>query len=189
MDNKALEKEISPVISKASKIVITGKDDLAKASDILTQINRYADKVKESKESVTKPINESLKAARALFAPLEDRLDEAKLSLRKAMISYQTETQRIADEEAKKIEARIGEGKGKLKFDTAIAKIAEIDAPDKQVGSTTFIATECFEVTNLASLPVDYILPNEVAIRNAMKLGKKLPGVRYWVEQRPRNNR
>lgn len=190
---EVLEKEIVPVVNKALKVSIGNSEDMSKATEILSVVNKYADTVKEKKESVTKPINAALKAARGLFAPLEGKLEEAVGVLRKAMIVYQTEQKRIADLEAAKIEARIGDGKGKLKFDTAVAKIESIDKPANQIigdnGSIQFVSTPCFEVVDISKLPVEFLLANEVAIRSAMKLGKKLDGVRYWTEQRPRNSR
>ena len=53
----------------------------------------------------------------------------------------------------------------------------------------TFITHELCELENITLLPIEYHLPDMVAVRKVMKEGKKLPGIRYWTEQRPRNTR
>ena len=188
---KMLEKEITPFVQKAKNISVTSPKDMEEATSVLSTINKYSKQVKESKETVTKPLNEALKAARALFAPLEDSLDTSLSSIRVAMSTYQTEQKRIADEEAAKIQARVGEGKGKLKFETAVQKIDEIEKPTTNVktsaGSVKFITIKKFEVTDISLIPKEYLLPNEVMIRKAMQAGIELPGVRYFEEQSVRN--
>jgi hypothetical protein len=190
---KSLEKEVVPFIKKAESLVISSSSDMAKASETLSVINKYADTVKASKETVTKPLNVALKAARQLFAQLEDRLDGAIVSIRSAMITYQTEQKRIADAEAKKIADRIGEGKGKLKIETAVAKIEALDRPEEKIvvesGSVKFRTDKKFEIMDITMVPIEYHEIDLVKVRTAMKAGIELPGVRYYEEQIPINSR
>lgn len=190
---KVLEKEIVPFIKKADSITISSANDMTKASEILSVVNKYADTVKERKESVTKPLNTALKAARALFSPLEDKLDGAISSIRSAMITYQTEQKRIADAEAKKIADRIGDGKGKLQIATAVAKIEAIDRPEEKIivesGSIKFRTDKKFEIMDKTLVPMEYHEIDQVKVRIAMKAGIELPGVRYYEEQIPINSR
>ncbi len=113
--------------------------------------------------------------------------------LRTAMSDYQTEEKRVADEKAEKIAARVGDGKGKLKVETAVSQIEQIETPQKEVateeGLVQFRTVQQFEVTDFALLPDDYKTANEVAIRKAMKDGIELPGVRYFEKQVPANYR
>lgn len=194
-----LEKEIMPVIKSAMKIEIKSQKDMEKATLSLSQLNTYADSIKKRKEEITKPINAGLKAIREMFKPLETQLDEAIESRRNAMSEYQTEQVRIANEEAEKIANRVGEGKGKFSKDTASRKIGKIEKPEEKVstvaGSVSFRPEKKFEVMDIikiAALSDDarkYLLPNEIAIREAMKAGIEIPGVRYYEIQVPVNNR
>ena len=190
---KVLEKEITPFVKKAEGIVITDAKGMKSATEILSQMNKYADQVKERKETVTKPLNAALKAARALFAPLEDKLDDGISQIRKAMTNYQTEQRRIEKEEEDRIAARVGEGKGKLKVETAVKKMSEIDRADKNVaadsGSVKFKTVKKFEVMDVTLLPHEYIVADEVKIRKAMLADIELPGVRYFTEEVPSNFR
>lgn len=189
---KVLEKEIIPFVQKAEKlVVIRNAKDMEAASEARTQLKKYSKQITAVKETVTKPLNAALKAARALFATVEDRVEESLTAIDKAMIAYQTEQKRIADEKEAKIAARVGEGKGKLKAETAIEKMGEIEKPSEKVatesGGTQFITVPVFKVVDVTKLPAEYLLPNEVKIRAAMKAGIQLPGVEYSTEERPRD--
>lgn len=195
---QVLEKEIAPFITKAQKIVIANDKQLASASEMRSQLKAYEKLVTAKKEEATKPLNLTLKNIRGWFKPIEDRIDESMDMLNRAMINYQTEQKRIADEEAEKIANRVGEGKGKLKTETAIRKMGEIEKPSEKIttasGGTQFITVKKFEVVDLEVLATVrdkqggfYILADESRIRVAMKAGIELPGVRYYTEEVPRN--
>lgn len=188
-----LEKEINPAITKASKITIHTAEDMVKATEVLSNLNRYADTVTEKKESITKPLNAALKAARQMFVPLETKLEDAIGGVRKAMITYQTEAVRKQKEEEAKIAARIGEGKGKIKIETAVEKLQNIEkAPEKiatDAGQVKFKTVKKFEITDISALPREFMVPNEVEIRKAMLAGIEVTGVRYYEEQVPYNSR
>ncbi len=185
---KIFEKEISKL-----PVAITIKDaaDMKEASEARAQLKRMENAADEEKQKVLKPLNAARTAELKRWKPIETQISNALGILDKEMTRYQTEQQRIADKETAKIAARIGEGKGKLKVETAIKQIAQVDAPESEIvtdsGGTGFFAHPCFEVVDMTLLPTDYLLANEPMIRAAMKDGKELPGVRYWIEQRPVN--
>ena len=188
-----LQKKINTLAEQAKNLTITSKEDMVKATTVLSNINKYVDSVKEQKETLTKPINVALKNIRSIFKPLEESYEEAIASIRLKMTSYQTKAIEDARAQENAITARVAPGKGNLSIDTAVKKISSIERPDKETstdaGLVQFVETKRFEVIDLSSLPLQYHLPNEVEIRKAMKEGKELPGVRYWTEQVPRNFR
>ena len=187
------QKKVSALASQVESLEIVDATSMQSGVVILSNMNKYMDSVKEQKEKLTKPINESLKNIRAMFKPLETTYEIAIEALRGKMTKFQTESVAKAKIEEQKIADRVGSGTGHLKIETAIKQIEKVETPEKEISTTSglvqFVETKKFEVTNLAAVPVDYILPNEVAIRNAMKLGKEIPGVRYYTEMVPRNFR
>ena len=122
---------------------------------------------------------------------MEDKCEANLTIIDNKMVAYQTA--KIAKEKAEEAKIVAKMESGKIGIDKAVDKLAQIDRVDKKVqtdsGSTSFITTQCFEVMDVTMLPVEYILPNEVAIRSSMKEGIQIPGVRYYTEQRPRNAR
>lgn len=189
----ALEKKVSPLVTKAEELVIESPKDMEVATEMLSKLNKLGDAAEEEKNKVMRPALDVVAAERKRWKPLETVLEGAIGIIRKKMSAYQTEAKRIADEKAKAIEARIGEGKGKLKLDTAVAQIDALDTPEEKVmtgaGSVKFRTDKKFEVVDISKLPVEYLLANEVAIRTAMKDGKEVPGVRYFTEEVPINHR
>ncbi len=192
-DVEILEKEIVPVIRKAVKVEIKNVEDMKKASEMLSVVNKYADTVQDKRESITGPLNTALKAARAMFKPLEEQLDEAIENIRGAMTVYQTEELRKQREEETKIAARVGEGKGKIKIETAVRKMNEMDKVVGQVvvdsGMVKFKTSKKFRIIDKTLVPLDYMVVDEVAVRKAMLAGLSVAGVEYYEEQVPMNYR
>lgn len=187
-----IEKQVPMLVENAKNIEINSTS-IKEATELLSRLSKAEDQIIEEREKVTKPLNEALKAERARWTPYEAPIRLAIASLRQAITSYQTEAKRIASEQAEAISARIAPGKGNLSLDTALTKINAIDTPDTAIetahGSIKFRTTQQFEVMDITLVPKEYLLPNEPAIRAAMKSAIEIPGVRYFTEETPVNRR
>jgi phage host-nuclease inhibitor protein Gam len=176
------------IISTALALAVVDKKTMEKASDLRSQVKKYLKDLTEEKEKVTKPLNDALKAERARFKPMEEKAEAVIKYLDKQMSDYQTaETKRLREEE-EKIAARIGEGKGKLKLETAVAKLASLDTVDKTVGNTRFVTDYEVVVLDLKQIP-DMYLKIEIKtalIKQVLKSGVIIPGVELKEVQRPR---
>ena len=181
------------ILKDIQTIEITSKETMEEATVLLSRINRKWDEMKEEKERVTKPLNEALKAERARWKPMEDKAKEAVQEIKDKMTSYQLEVEAAAKIAEEKISNRVKAGKGNLSLETAVKKMEEVEQADNKVkteeGSVQFVKIPDFEVMDVTLLPMEYILPNEVAIRKAMREGKKLTGVRYYESTQVRNSR
>jgi hypothetical protein len=180
---------ITLTLATGLTLAVTDKDSLEQASLLRSTVKKYLKDLTEEKERVTKPLNEALKAERSRFKPLEEKAEAIITHLDKQMSAYQTaEAKRAADEEAK-IAARIGEGKGKLKMETAVAKLAAIDTPDKTVGGTRFVTDHEVVITNLHAILEQYlkIEVRTMVLKAALKAGVVVPGATLKEVQRPVN--
>lgn len=201
MDTKEIakiEKNIGPVVDVAVSLKkITNPSNMVTATELLSQINQYADQIDEKKQEITKPLNTALKSVRGLFAPLEKRLEAGRDNIRALMGQFQTEQVKIQREEEAKLAARVRDGKGGLKAETAARKMDELDKPEQNVvaqsGSVQFRTVRKFKVDSILFMiektGVQYILVDEVAVRKAMIAGVAIPGVEYYDEQVPFNTR
>lgn len=196
MDNEQLTvtlKDIKPITERLENLEIISPNTLKLATTILSNANTYLDSVIAYKESKTKPLNQALKVIRAETKPLEEALESLIESIRTKMSKYQTELANTRLEAELAITQRIGEGRGKLKLETAVNKLEALapvaQSVETDAGSVTFIATKKCEVVDMALLPLEYHVADETKVRSAMKQGVELPGVRYWTEQIPRNVR
>jgi len=183
-----LSKEESKALKFAEIKVIDSPEQMSEGVSILSVLNQTLDRLTKHKEERTKPINATLKLIRSDYKPYEDKLETAIAALRRLMINYQTEQKCLAKIEEDKI---INDKRTKV--ETKIAKMEEVAKPEAKVvadeGMVKFKTVPCFEVEDVSKLPKEYILPNETMIRDAMKGGKELPGVRYFTEERPVNFR
>lgn len=146
-----LEKEIAPLVRE--EVIIATPDDMRVATEELSQLIRYADRVKKAKEAITKPLNAALKATRDQYRPLEERTDAQIQMRRDAMGTYQLEAERAAQKEEQRIADRVGEGKGHLKPETAVRQMEQIEKPDAHIatdsGSVKFRTDYKLEITDL----------------------------------------
>ena len=151
-----VQKEITPVVAKAQALTITGPADMTMAAEMLSQLNKAGDTLEESREKLTKPLNATLKEIRSRYKPLESTIEEAVGIIRRKMGDYQLAAERAAKEEEEKIAGRVGEGRGKLKPETAANKLMEIERPDAAVvaesGMVKFRTDQKLKVTDLTTL-------------------------------------
>jgi len=179
-DIKIYEKEISPVAVAAEELSITEAKDMEKATELLSTMNTFKDKVTKEKEKVTKPLNEALKAERARWKPIESLYEDAIKIVRSKMSLFQTAEAKRRKEEADKIANRIGEGKGKLKMETAVKKMEAIEtAPSKvetNAGKISFRTDKKLKVVDEKKIPKAYWILDERKALADLKAGKNVPG-------------
>jgi len=159
---------------------------------MLSQVNKFLDKLKDEKEELTKPINDSLKAIRLRYKPLEEPLEEAKEYLRGEQKRYQTEQVKIQMAEEARIAEKLSSGKIK-KLETAVRKIGEIDKPEDLViaesGTVNFRKEDVLRIVDKSKIPLEYLIPDEKAILAAFKAGKKVDGCFLDFQMVPVNRR
>ena len=187
------QKKVSALATQVESLEVVDATSMQSGVVILSNMNKYMDSVREQKEKLTKPINESLKNIRAMFKPLETTYEIAIGALRAKMSSYQTqEVARVREEEAK-IAARVKEGKGNLSIDTAVKKIEAIETPEKEVatdqGLVQFRETKILKLTDVNLIPREYFDLNEGRLLKDLKTGKEVPGATTETIQVPVNYR
>jgi len=187
--NIAIVKEINPIVRKVESLEITSKEEMSEGVVMLSQLNKFNDHIETEKEKLTIPLNTALREIRARYKPIETTLSESILTLKQKISQYQTlATQKEAEEQAK-IASKVADGS--LSIDKALTKLEKIEEVDAKTitseGSVSFREVQKFRIMDIVLLANfeggNYVLPNEVAIRETMVEGKKLPGVDYFSEQ------
>lgn len=189
----AIVKKINPVIEKINSFSIVSAETMKEGVQYLSQLNQFLDKLTEEKEKLTKPLNEALKEVRSRYKPTELLLEGAISHLRSDMSLYQTEQLKIQKIEEEKIANRIGEGKGKLKVETAIEKINNLDTPASHVstdaGAVKFRTDKKLKITDETLIPREYLIIDEKKLFSSLKLGNTIPGAEIEEVQTPINSR
>lgn len=186
-----IEKEVNPIVATAQALVIKDAQGMSGAVELLSQVNKNLDRVSAEEDKVVKPMKEALKAEQGRWKPVKTMLEAARDALRSTMSKYQTEQNRIKAEAETKLAARVD--KGTMKLETAVPKVAEIDTPAQSVetdaGMVKFRTVQKLVITSVVDLPRQYLVPDEAAIKTALKAGIAVPGARLVEEQTPVNYR
>lgn len=195
-ESKELElvkSETKGAVIEAEVIEIASKEDMKRAAEMLSRFNQWNDRVVADRETLTKPLNGLLKNIRERYAPVEKTLKSVIDSLRMKIGAYQTEETRKVREEEAKIAARVREGKGGLKVETAVKKMEAIEKPDDRVdgeeGAVSFREDKKLKITNIMAIPDAYWDVNEKRVLDDIKAGKVVPGATIELIQVPINRR
>ncbi len=192
-DIAVIKEEVSPVVILAKKIDVKDAKSMETASELRTRLKQYDKTITTEKAKVLDPLNAARKAEMARWKPVETVLEQAFEILDTKMSDYQTAEKKRADEEAARIAARIGEGKGKLKLETAVEKIGNIDTPAKVVvtdsGSTKWRTDKRLKVTDKSKIPLDYLEVNDSKLKQALLAGIVIEGAEIEEVQVPVNSR
>lgn len=191
---KVVEKKVENATSQVSEIAITDETSLTAGTEMLANVKKLAKFVTGEKEKITKPMNEALKAARALFAGPEKRLADAESTLKGKIIAYTNEVEKKRKEAEAKIAARVE--KGTMKAETALGKIADLEVEKKAVhteaGSAKISVVRKVRFHELKTLTPDMLYAlaqggflewNEVAARKAALDGNLALGVEVYEDK------
>lgn len=183
-----MHQELKIHVPDTSKLIIDSQKTLEEATSTLSQLNTYLDQVTAHKEAKTKPLNAALKAIRDDYRPLETQLSEAIQVVRSSITAYATEQAKIALQQEQAI---LNDKRTKLT--TKVQQLAEIEQPTAKVstaqGSITFMTVKRWRLTDINKVPIAFLIPNEDAIKQAMKEGSPIAGIEYYEEQTLRNYR
>jgi hypothetical protein len=202
---KQLIAHTDAILAEAETYKVATAQQFADAGDVLKRIKSHQKKLDESESDITRPINAGLKAVRDLFRGPKERAARAESLVKRAMIAFSDEQERIrrveqakADELARKERERI-EAQAKKAAEsgktekaealeqraaTVVAPIIQREPP--KVSGVNFRETWKFEVENEELVPREYLSVDEKKIRavvNALKGGTQIPGVRVYSEK------
>lgn len=177
--------QVSKALQAVESIVVNNDESMLEAGDMRKRVKTVGKMIKERKEAITKPINESLKSIRALFLPFESDYEKAEEIITSKMLSYQ----KSVDDERIRIEAenlkKIKEQGNASIVDHSAPKIQLEIAPEVIKKSEDFHTrtNKVFKVVDKSKLPIKFLIADEVAIRKAMYAGIQLEGVEYSEEK------
>jgi len=192
---KVIERQATTLVDAAEKIEILNSDGMLYAGEMRRKIKDFGKVIKEKKESITKPMNEALKQVRSMFAPVEEMYEQAEEVLENKMLEYnqkaEKERLRIEKEAADKLaKAQKDLDAGKIsekKADKIVDKLNdELDAAPEAINKSDSFHTRVnkkFRIVSVKDIPLEFMVPDEVKIRQAMMKGIAVKGVEYYEEK------
>ena len=184
-DLSPIKAQVTKLENQANQVVISNQDDYVKGVDLVSKLKETGNLIKEKKESITKPLNEALKNARSLFAPIEMQFDNAERIVKSKLLEYKQKKDTEARAEEARIAARVE--KGTLKLETAERKIQEVERVDTTTrGNRGEVQTRKIKkvrIVNEASIPREYLIPDMVKIRKDALAGIVINGTEVYEEE------
>ena len=169
---KAVEKEAAPLLAKLQRVKdITNVTEYAKAMEIMKELKALLKVTEEKEDSLVKPLQEVVKGIKNLFKPFSQSVLSLQMDIKSKMQMF------VAANEAKerKLEADFESGKIK-KVSTFVSKAADLTIVNS--GVRKIWKAVCVDESKT---PRAFLVPNEVAIREELKAGKKVEGW-DWVQ-------
>ena len=164
-------KEVSVFEKTANELQINSAEDVENAVDTLGSIKKMQKLLKDKEDSAKKPFQETLNGIRDAFRPINTNLANAEAVIKGKITTFRAAEYKKAEEQKAKIEARVGDGKGKLQVQTAINQISNVEA-SKSAGhintgnsSMTVRMIKKLEITNEALIPREFLVVDSAKIR------------------------
>lgn len=178
---KIVQAEVSEAVEIWNMIQpfkIQTADDITTASEMIVEAKTRWKKLDAQEHTITKPLNESLKATRDLFRAPKEYFARIETFFKAAIATHaqaEAERNRLATAAAAKAFAAGDNAQTSL----ALEQVTDLKTTAAVSGVGTREAWD-FEVENLNELPLAYLLANETKIRAALAKDIRLPGVRYF---------
>jgi len=169
----ASTKEVSIFEKTANELKITSAADMEAAVDTLGSIKKMQKSLKTKEDEAKKPFQETLNGIRDAYRPIKTNLDKAESTIKQKIGAFRTAEAKKAEEKKAKIEARVGEGRGKLKVDTAINQISNVESSrsanhvDTGSSSMTVRKIKKLNITDESLIPREFLVVDQAKVRAA----------------------
>lgn len=203
--------EANVFLTLAEDFEVNSQENYNKAAKDVKDAKKFYKELEGERKKITAPLDVSKRAAMDLFRKPLDFLVASEAILKKKMLTYKTEQDRIvreaqekerlrvAEEERKKREAlekraKTAEEKGKeekariLREQKEVVYVPEKIVPDitpKANGISTKKIWD-FKIINKDLIPIEYLIINEKALKSlavSMKGEIKIPGVEFFSRE------
>lgn len=167
----SIEKKAAPLVKKLQAMQIESQDDYELAGKRMKIIKTYVKEAEAQRKDITDDLSKVVRKVNALFKPFKDKMFKLETMIKARMLEWHQEV-----EENKQAMIEAYEQDEPLPRDL---KNAPVDNSSRYSGSRSIDEY----IYNIKEIPAKYLLPNEPAIKAAIKAGKRVPGVK--VRQKP----
>lgn len=164
----SLQKKAGPLIKHLEAIDEVNKANYDKAAETLKALKAIGKEADAQLHAIIDPIRAAEKAAKEHFKPFTNSIAELETSVKLKMSIYVENQNRKSMQVLKDFEV------GKIKkVETVLAKQAEFEVSSESASVRKLTRAKAVDVT---LTPREYLIPDERAILDALKSGKKVKG-------------
>lgn len=161
---KSLEKQSAPLIRKLSEFKIRSNEDYNKAFELTKDLKAFGREADRQLKTITDPLKQATEAAKNIFRPLLNQVQEIDQRIKAEMLVYQSKLNKNKIALDEKFEG------SNMKASTYVKRSAELDnsVGVRKIWQAVPVAPEL--------TPREYLVPDEAKIKEALKAGKKVKG-------------
>jgi hypothetical protein len=184
---------VASLVTYAQSRVVESREQSESAAADLNLIRQLRKAIDEQRTGQVKPLNDQVKQINDLFKTLTVPLDEADAITSSKIKQYrQAETAKLAEAlaiEAQKME--LARREAALNGGAITVDLTPLVKPDEQpkhivtgAGTVGVRMIPKFKVVNIALLPAEFLLANEVLLGKQIRAGRRnITGVEIWEEE------
>lgn len=167
----SLKKKVQPIVNKLEDLEIEDQTDYERAGKLLKTIKAYVKEAEVQRRSKVDKLNAVVKEINADYKSFTEPMKKLETEVKQRMLEWHEE---VEDNKQELIEA--------YEEDAPISSQLRAAPVDN---SSRYSSTKRIDeyIYNVKEIPSKYLLPNEPAIKAAIKAGKRIPGVK--VRKRP----
>lgn len=169
-----LEKLAAPVMRKVTDLKIKTKEDFELAANLVKKLKEWSKEASEQESKIINPMKEAMKAAQLHFKPFRNRVAEIELFTKSQMDLF------LSNQEAKLKQLEANFSTGKIKKVSTL--LASQDSLRVDNGAAQIRKVWKVNIIDAKKIPREFLIPDEVAIRESCKSGKVPAGCEWRQE-------
>lgn len=185
------QEQIQHLATACKNIVINSSDSLEQAKELAKNAKKIENLIEDKRKEITKPLLDEKKQIDDYAKSVTADLNTAVKELRDKILRYEQEQERIRQEELRKIEAERRAKEEELRKqmlenqtvdEDAVKELQVLKSQQAAIISETpknsITKVWTFEYVDIGLIPIDYMMPNEPKIKQAIKSGvREIPGL------------
>lgn len=201
---KPVAERVDSLVESVDTFAVANADDYAAGAEVLKTIKGLASDVEAQRKKITAPLDQAKKEVMDLFRPFTNALTDAEGKIKRRLIGWKSEQDRIAREEQRKaderarkererleVQARAAAEAGRAERAETLRQRAEVvvSAPPTTVAPKVSGISERtawkFEIVDASKVPDKYKTIDEKKIGGvvrALKGDTDIPGIRVYEE-------
>lgn len=170
-----IEDHTSVVVSKAGRLVVASVAQENKAYDVLRQIKVQLKMIEAKRTAITKPLNQSLKEANAMFKTLAAPLKEAEKLIGDKVLEFKlVQEEKAAREQAKKEKIQASHRARGHKTHELVPVVAD-------TGSSVTQKRWVYDLVDIKKVPAKYLELQLGVVRKAIDAGeRRITGLKIY---------
>jgi len=178
------KKTLSLIEQKATDLIIKTVEEMKSASDLLFQISKLSEAIRDKKNKTILPARAIIKEANDTFGPIEKSCINAEISIKAKMVIFSNKQSEIAQKKLAGIAENLTNGK--IDLAKASEKIGNLNPQNSYsglAGAISFREHKVIKITDETKIPRVFLIPDFVRIRTAVLSGLIIPGVEIKIEK------